>query len=395
MNERHRDGILLGAVIVVLLITAAEMGILFGTADGPGRPGVDDADTTLGFQIDSIGRGCEMTTDYYRVNFVVGGPFATLQGPVEANRQHALTRFVGKYIKTPAVTLSDVEFITDPKLAERIEYQPIVVENDTAMVTFRVVNGSTPITLSLVSFTTPGPGSNRPSGRGEPFVHVDSNTFDVGGPYTLRVVLPDARVGSCETSDSGTITPVNTRSPQPTTPADTPTATDQPTQTPTPTPSVPTLDLRVVETGRSIPFEFDQVLSGDKYHVVVQLRNVGIIPGNYLCAEVTNVDGAENVRLEPERDPGVQNGPGSELPKYLDIRMAYSSGGTYHWFYSSTPITAENTRRCAVLTNALVRGSPVNFHITVEVASEGVNSAMSDSATFDVVLTLYSVKPGE
>lgn len=314
---------------------------------------------------------CESTTAYYQVDFVVGEPIEELRGPEGTYLPHELIRFAHGSTDEPIVRRSDGEFITHEILAERIESHSIEVENGVATVTFSIVKGAKPVKLSLVSYTKPGPGWSRAREHLQEFVDADTETFETGGSYTLRVSLPEAETRPCKPIEK----------------------TPAPTSTPTPTPTVEkTLDLRV---GGSQSFEFAPVVNGERYGETVRIENIGSVPGRYLCITVANVGGSENGLKEPEGDTGVHDRPGSDLPQYLDVTIAIHhphDGGPANTVYSS-PLTNTGTQ-CVKLQEPLTDDG-ATLRVVVIVAEENISNAMSDTVTFDIELTLYAHDPNE
>lgn len=335
---------------------------------------------------------CDVETVFYQLDFVAGESIENLGGPEGTYMPDELIRFAHGSSEQPIVRTSDGEFTTNRTLRQGIESQHIAVENGTATITFSVAAGAEPVELTLASYTKPGRFWSRETESQQEFVDADTRTFGPGGPYTLRVDLPEAESAPCETPEA---TPTPTPTDTPTT--ETPPPTDVPvesTDTPTtdsPPSEQPTLDLKV--NGKSQSLDFGPVRNGMGYEKTVQIKNTGNSPGTHLCTAVKNVTGSENGLLEPERDVGDNSGS-SELPQYLNVRVGIQNpndGGPVNTIRAKKPL--ENTdRQCVALENDLTTDE-ADIVVEVIVDEENINNAMSDTATFDVELTLYEKDP--
>lgn len=127
-------------------------------------------------------------TTYYQIDLVRGEPIEELRGPEGTYTNHELLRFAHGSSADPVTRRSDGEFTTDAALAERIESQDITVENGTASATFTVAEGES-VTLSLVSYTKPGPVWSPATEHLQEYVDGETRTFE-SGTHTLRVDLP-------------------------------------------------------------------------------------------------------------------------------------------------------------------------------------------------------------
>ncbi|EMA52949.1 hypothetical protein [Halococcus thailandensis] len=132
-------------------------------------------------------------TTYYQVDLVRGEPIEQLQGPNGTYTNEELLRFAHGSSEEPITRRSDGEFTTDAALADRIESRNVTVENGTATTTFTVADGES-VTLSLVSYTKPGPVWSPATEQLQNYVDSDSRTFE-SGTHTLRVDLPTNTTG--------------------------------------------------------------------------------------------------------------------------------------------------------------------------------------------------------
>lgn len=130
----------------------------------------------------------ESAITYYQVDFVKGEPIENLDWPDGTYTNDQLIRFAHGSTDEPITRRSEGEFTSDDELAERIDSQNIVVENDTAMVTFTVADGGS-ITLSLASYTKPDPTWNPEDEDDQVFVDAQTETYE-SGTHTLTVDLP-------------------------------------------------------------------------------------------------------------------------------------------------------------------------------------------------------------
>ncbi|WP_256685738.1 hypothetical protein [Halococcus qingdaonensis] len=132
-------------------------------------------------------------TTYYQVDLVRGEPIEQLQGPNGTYTNEELLRFAHGSSEEPITRRSDGEFTTDAALADRIESRNVTVENGTATTTFTVADGES-VTLSLVSYTKPGPVWSPATEQLQNYVDSDTRTFE-SGTHTLRVDLPTNATG--------------------------------------------------------------------------------------------------------------------------------------------------------------------------------------------------------
>ena len=143
---------------------------------------------------------------YYQVDFVEGEPIHNL-GDNGTYQPDELIRYAHGSSENLLKRSSNGEFTTNEKLGEAVESSAIVVKSDgTARVSFSIKEGVEPVTLSLVSYTKPGPIWTRASEDQQEFVDADTRTFKPGGTYTLRVDLPtvenDTTTDSAHTDES-------------------------------------------------------------------------------------------------------------------------------------------------------------------------------------------------
>jgi hypothetical protein len=184
-------------------------------------------------------KNAEEDETYYQIDFVQGEPIENLQGPEGTYRPDELIRYAHGSTENPLKRSSDGEFTTNESLAECVESSAIVVKSDgTARVSFKIADGCDPVTLSLVSYTKPGPVWSRATESEQEFVDADTRTFEPGGTYTLRVELPpteDSTTTAATSSESSA-----TERPETDTATETEeAATDsEPDRTSTPTPTV-------------------------------------------------------------------------------------------------------------------------------------------------------------
>ncbi|WP_154019998.1 hypothetical protein [Halococcus sediminicola] len=125
---------------------------------------------------------------YYQIDLVRGEPIEQLRGPNGTYTNDQLVRFAHGSSEEPITRRSVGEFTTDAALAERIESRNITVENGTASTTFTVAEGES-VTLSLVSYTKPGPVWSPATEHLQEYVDGETRTFE-SGTHTLRVDLP-------------------------------------------------------------------------------------------------------------------------------------------------------------------------------------------------------------
>ena len=125
---------------------------------------------------------------YYQVDLVRGEPIEELRGPEGTYTNEELLRFAHGSSEEPVTRRSAGEFTTDAALAERIESRDITVENGTASATFTVAGGES-VTLSLVSYTKPGPVWSPATEHLQEYVDGETRTFE-SGTHTLHVDLP-------------------------------------------------------------------------------------------------------------------------------------------------------------------------------------------------------------
>jgi hypothetical protein len=137
---------------------------------------------------------------YYQIDFVQGEPIENLQGPEGTYMPDELIRYAHGSTENLLKRSSNGEFTTNKSLAECVESSAIVVKSDgTARVSFKIADRCDPVTLSLVSYTKPGPVWSRATESQQEFVDADTHTFEPGGTYSLRVELPPAE-GSTTTA---------------------------------------------------------------------------------------------------------------------------------------------------------------------------------------------------
>jgi hypothetical protein len=143
---------------------------------------------------------------YYQIDFVQGKPIRNL-GDNGTYQPDELIRYAHGSSEDLIKRSSHGEFTTNDTLSEAVESSSIVVKSDgTARVSFRIKENAEPVTLSLVSYTKPGPIWTRASEDLQEFVDADTRTFEPGGTYTLRVGLPtvenDTTTDSADMDDS-------------------------------------------------------------------------------------------------------------------------------------------------------------------------------------------------
>lgn len=292
------------------------------------------------YTVTSDDRVCNVTTAYYQLDFVVGDPIEQLQGPDGTYTPDELIRFAHGSTAESITRRSDGEFITDPELSERIESQSIEVENGTATVTFSIAAGTDPVDLSLASYTKPGSDWSRATEHLQEFVDADSKTFEAGGPYTLRVDLPDARKGPCKTPTPRTTTTATpTDAPIETATVGTPLSPPVPTETAEPQSAKPVqleVDWRSVYSGGRLShrdtgstpqaiFSLDDVKPGDGGEVIIRPHNLAGPSHIRMGGELTAND--ENGANEPERDAEARPGGegDGELAENVDVTVYYAT----------------------------------------------------------------------
>ena len=137
---------------------------------------------------DALGFLGEAGVTYYQVDFVAGEPIENLRGPNGTYTTDRLLRFAHGSTEEPITRRSDGEFVTDHRLADRIESRNITVANGTATTTFTVAEGES-ITLTLASYEKVGPGWSPETETLQEFVDSETRTFE-SGTHTLTVDLP-------------------------------------------------------------------------------------------------------------------------------------------------------------------------------------------------------------
>jgi hypothetical protein len=314
---------------------------------------------------------CDSETVFYQLDFVAGEPIETLRGPEGYYTPDRLLRFAHGSTEQPIVRSSDGEFTTNRTLRRSVESRAVTVENGTATITFSVAAGHEPVELTLASYEKPGRFWSPGTESEQRFADADTETFGPGGPYTLRVALPEAASAPCESSKEGE----NTRK-----------ENNQATG------SAGTLGLTIDgRSGDTIDVEESPLENGGTFEDCATIKNDGNVTGDtlYIRFPESGLEESENGIVEPEEDAGDTSPHTGELSKYLSVKGSLGSGGAQ---FGYVPLNRAVGDEIEVSVN-IAPGESSRFCYTVKLDESNVdrdnaNDAMSDSAQFDIVLTL-------
>jgi len=320
---------------------------------------------------ESTQKRCGPETVFYQLDFVAGEPIENLRGPEGYYTPDRLIRFAHGSTEQPLVRSSEGEFTTNRTLRQGVESQGIAVENGTAAITFSVAAGYEPVELTLASYEKPGRFWSPETESEQRFVDADTETFGPGGPYTLRVALPETVSAPCKSSKERENTQKGNN------------------QT---TGNAGSLGLTI--DGRSedtIDVEEGPLENGGTFEECTTIRNDGDVTGDTLYVRLpeSGLEESENGIVEPEEDAGDTSPNSGELSKYLSIKGSLGSGGGQ---FGDVPLNRAVGDEIEVPVS-IAPGESSDFCYTVKLDESNVdrdnaNDAMSDSAQFDIVLTL-------
>ena len=320
---------------------------------------------------ESIQAACKPETLFYQLDFVAGEPIENLRGPEGTYTPDDLIRFAHGSTKQPLVRSSDGEFTTDRTLRRGVESREITVANGTAMITFSIAAGHEPVELTLASYEKPGRFWSPETESEQRFVDADTETFGPGGPYTLRVALPEAASTPCNSSREE--------------------ETNQKEIDQIPE-SAGTLDLTIDgRSGDTIKVEESPLENGGTFEECTTIRNDGNVTGDtlYIRLPESGLEESENSIVEPEEDAGDTTPHSGELSKYLSVKGSLGSGGAQ---FGYVPLNRVVGGEIEIPVN-IAPGESSDFCYTVKldesnVGRDNANDAMSDSTQFDIVLSL-------
>lgn len=148
-----------------------------------------------------------------------------------------------------------------------------------------------------------------------------------------------------------------------------------------------TLDLKANGDDTVVTIDFgDSLSNGFEGTQTIDLTNVGSLPGEALCFDVSNFTSDEGETPEPETNTDTTDG--GELDDVANLDITLSGGGTTYNVYSGTASGVTTVDTCANLEPALT-DQTFTLDITLSIPEESVNEAMGDSFSFDLAFTLY------
>lgn len=157
-----------------------------------------------------------------------------------------------------------------------------------------------------------------------------------------------------------------------------------------------TLDLEVNHNGKwyngeTVHVSGGPLENGGTFEDCATIKNDGNVTGDtlYIRFPESGLEESENGIVEPEEDAGDTSPHTGELSKYLSVKGSLGSGGAQ---FGYVPLNRAVGDEIEVSVN-IAPGESSRFCYTVKLDESNVdrdnaNDAMSDSAQFDIVLTL-------